>query len=434
MAERTLQKVEEQLNCSVCLDTYANPKLLQCSHVYCKECLVHLVVRDQRGKLSLTCPTCRHTTPIPDAGVSALQSAFHINHLLEIVREHKKNLSCCADHVDEELKLFCETCNKVICYKCAFPGGQHHNHVSSVSMVDPLKCHATGKALETATVGEKSIVTVQAVSWSGCPCVEPIKSLECELECVQSEVGMRGGVEEKGRGEYEITYQPVTEGRSQLHIRIEGTNIQGSPFNVKVVSPVEWFRAPIQTLKGIKNPWGVAFNRVGEMVVTTADCVSVLDLNGAKLRSFGTRGSGHGQLLAPRGVTVDDHGNILVADSGNHRIQKFAGRGKFLASVGTKGTGSLQFNSPRDLAFNACTKKIYVVDSENNRIQVLNSDLTISSLIGGKQCCRSVEFCYPWGITCDSSGNVYVADSAEHHIQVFAASGEFLRKFGGCGS
>ena len=237
----------------------------------------------------------------------------------------------------------------------------------------------------------------------------------------------------KGRGEYEITYQPVTEGRNQLHIKVEGITIQVSPFNVMVVSPVDCFRAPIQTFKGIKSPWGVAFNHVEEMVITTADCVSVLDPNGTKLRSFGTRGSGHGKLLAPRGVTVDDHGNILVADSGNHRIQKFAGRGKFLASVGTKGTGSLQFNSPRDLAFNVCTKKIYVVDSENNRIQVLNSDLTISSLIGGKQCCRSVEFCYPWGITCDSSGNVYVADSAEHHIQVFAASGEFLRKFGGCG-
>ena len=42
--------------------------------------------------------------------------------------------------------------------------------------------------------------------------------------------------------------------------------------------------------------------------------------------------------------------------------------------------------------------------------------------IGEKQCFRSVEFFYPWGITCDSSGNVYVADSAEHHVQVFTAS------------
>ena len=126
----------------------------------------------------------------------------------------------------------------------------HHNHVSSVSMVDPLKCYATGKGLETATMGEKSIVTTQAVSWSGFPCVEPIKSLECELECVQSGVGVRGGVEEKGIEGSSTSHRR----KNQLHIRAEGINIQGSPFNVTVVSPVEWFRAPIQIFKGIKSP------------------------------------------------------------------------------------------------------------------------------------------------------------------------------------
>ena len=68
MAEKALQKVEEQLNCSICLDTYTNPKLLQCFHVYCKECLVRLVARDQRGQISLSCPKCRQATPVPDLG------------------------------------------------------------------------------------------------------------------------------------------------------------------------------------------------------------------------------------------------------------------------------------------------------------------------------------------------------------------------------
>ena len=150
MAEKALQKVEEQLNCSICLDTYTNPKLLQCFHVYCKECLVRLVARDQWGKLSLTCPNCRQATPIPDTGVSGLQSAFHINHLLEIVEEHNKEKdttiaettegvatgvalqqqsSHCTEHVDEELKLYCETCSEVICYKCiSTKWGKHHSH------------------------------------------------------------------------------------------------------------------------------------------------------------------------------------------------------------------------------------------------------------------------------------------------------------------
>ena len=618
MAEKVVQKLEDQLNCSICLDTYINPKLLQCFHVYCKECLVRLVAQDQQGQLSLTCPNCRQATPVPETGVSGLQSAFHINHLLEIVEEHKKEKdtaiaettesvatgvalqqqsSHCTEHVDEELKLYCETCSEVICYKCVTKWGTHHSHdyqsisdafekhkdeistflepmgnqltridqaltdletcsaevdvrqdivegniegtvrelhivlearktnllnrlqeisrskhkrlaaqkdqlettqaqlhscegfvqqsiktecqsevlkmrktivhqakelttefqpsflkpctepgmmfsapgdvtavlqqygdVSSMSMVDPAKCHAMGGGLETAAVGEKSTATVQAVSGNGCPCLEPIESLECELESMLTGARVRGEVTERGRGQYEISYQPVTKGRNTLHVRVCGLNIRGSPFDVKVVSPVEDLGVPIQIFGGFGNPRGVAFNHAGEMVITDVDSVSVFSPNGAKLRSFGTRGSGPGQFVGLRGVAVDDEGNILVADSNNRRIQKFTTDGQFLTSVGTKGTG--QFRSPWDVAFNTHNKKVYVVDNGNHRIQVLNSDLTFSNIIGEEYGTKDGEFAFPWGITCDSTGNVYVADSGNNRIQVFTASGKFLRKFG----
>ena len=620
MAEKALQNVEDQLNCSICLDTYTNPKLLQCFHVYCKECLVRLVARDQQGQLSLTCPNCRQATPVPDTGVSGLQSAFHINHLLEIVEEHKKEKdtaiaettegvatgvalqqqsSHCTEHLDEELKLYCDTCSEVICYKCVTKWGKHHSHdyksisdafekykeeistffepmgnqltridqaltdvetcsaeidirkdlveaniegtvrelhivlearktnllnrlqeisrsklkslaaqkdqlettqaqlhscegfvrqsintgcqsevlkmrktiihqakelttefqpsflkpctepdmifsapgdattvlqqygdVSSMSMVDPAKCHAMGRGLETATVEEKSTATVQAVSWNGCSCLEPIESLECELESMLTGARVRGEVKERGRGQYEISYQPVTKGRNLLHIRICGLKIRGSPFDVKVVSPVENLGVPIQTFGGFEATCGVAFNHAGEIVISAGNSVSVLTPNGTKLRSFGTCGSGPGQFLAPGGVAVDDEGNILVADANNHRIQKFTNDGQFLTSVGTNGTGPLQFRSPTDVAFNTHNKKVYVVDSGNHRIQVLNSDLTFSNIIGEEYGTKDGEFAFPWGITCDSTGNVYVADSANNRIQVFTASGKFLRKFG----
>ena len=93
MAEKALQKIEEELNCSICLDTYTytDPKLLQCYHVFCRQCLVPLVVRDQQGQLSLTCPTCRQATPIQEArGVAGLQPAFHINRFLEITESFQK--------------------------------------------------------------------------------------------------------------------------------------------------------------------------------------------------------------------------------------------------------------------------------------------------------------------------------------------------------
>ena len=151
MAEQALKRLEEQLTCSICLDIFTHPKLLQCFHVYCQQCLVPLGVRDQQGQLSLTCPTCRQVTPIPPSGVAGLQSAFHINHLLEIqdsvkklqnppadlegavggtgVENPPKNAAqFCFEHVKKELELYCETCGELICYKCVIKGGKHHSH------------------------------------------------------------------------------------------------------------------------------------------------------------------------------------------------------------------------------------------------------------------------------------------------------------------
>ena len=142
MAEEVLKKLEEQLSCSICLDTYTDPKLLLCFHVYCQQCLVPLATRDQRGQLGLSCPTCRQVTPLPDRGVAGLQSAFHINHLLEIQESfHKLQtpestpvgasasvVRTCLEHMGKELGLYCETCAMLVCWQCVSKGGQHHAH------------------------------------------------------------------------------------------------------------------------------------------------------------------------------------------------------------------------------------------------------------------------------------------------------------------
>ncbi len=144
MAEKAFKKLDEQLNCSICLDTYTDPKLLQCFHTYCTKCLIPLV-RDRQGQLTLTCPACRQVTPIPPNGVRGLQSAFQINELIGIRDDlkksknpipgvedeatlSKKSTSYCSEHAGKELDLYCETCNELICWKCAFKGGKHHDH------------------------------------------------------------------------------------------------------------------------------------------------------------------------------------------------------------------------------------------------------------------------------------------------------------------
>ena len=310
-----------------------------------------------------------------------------------------------------------------------------YGQIFSPGSPDPSKCHATGKGLEVAVVGVKSTATLNAVNYEGKPCEESIESFECELTSEITGTAINCNVERRGQSQYEISYQPNIKGRHQLHIKVEGQHIRGSPSSVAVKSPVEKLGTPILTIiDGVNRPIGLTINKNGEIVVPegNGNCVSVFSPRGKKLRSFGTRGSDQGQLYWPDGVAVDGKGNILVTDRANNRIQKFTDEGQFLTAVGKAGSGPLLFNDLTDIAFSTINKKVYVVDSINHHIQVLNSDLTFSSTFG-KQGIGKGQFNYPWGIACDNTGKVYVADTGNHRIQVFTAEGKFIRMFGGRG-
>ena len=121
LSEQAVRKLQDQLTCGICLDSYTEPKLLQCFHVFCKQCLERLVVRDRQG-LSLHCPSCHRSTLLPLIGVSDLQTAFYLNSLFEVrdaiekVREPQKNQcekcrKCFAIN-------FCHNCGKLICARC----------------------------------------------------------------------------------------------------------------------------------------------------------------------------------------------------------------------------------------------------------------------------------------------------------------------------
>ena len=143
-AEDVLSKLEDSVTCSVCMDTYSDPKVLQCHHTFCCRCLVKLVGKNEQGQPVISCPICRQDTSVPANGVAALQSAFHINHLQEMFKqikpdivemgalnessERSPNTSNCMEHRGEQLKLYCNSCKKLICYKCALKTGQHHSH------------------------------------------------------------------------------------------------------------------------------------------------------------------------------------------------------------------------------------------------------------------------------------------------------------------
>ena len=138
------------------------------------------------------------------------------------------------------------------------------------------------------------------------------------------------------------------------------------------------------------------------------------------------------------GITVDNTGNVYVADRYNHRIRKIDSKGYVSTLAGSGPTGkdaggyadgpgiSARFNQPVGVAVDNAGN-VYVTDEYNHRIRKIDTKRNVSTLAGSGPTGgvgeyadgpgTSARFYLPWGIAVDNTGNVYVADSFNHCIR-----------------
>jgi DNA-binding beta-propeller fold protein YncE len=178
---------------------------------------------------------------------------------------------------------------------------------------------------------------------------------------------------------------------------------------------------------GLNSPFGIAVSDDGHIVLTesTGNCVTVLDKERKKTKTLFKN-----KLRHPRGVAITPDNFIIIADE--HKILKISMDGHEITSVGKYGNKPLEFKSPHGIAISQVTGQIYVVDRGNDRIQILNPDLTLSAIFGSKGSMEG-QFNLPSFITVHD-GDVYVSDCDNHRVQKFTASGDFIAQFGSCGS
>ncbi|MDI6781130.1 MAG: SMP-30/gluconolactonase/LRE family protein, partial [bacterium] len=136
---------------------------------------------------------------------------------------------------------------------------------------------------------------------------------------------------------------------------------------------------------------------------------------------------------SPKGVAIDSSGNIYVADTANHRIQRFDASGTLTMRWGSFGTGSGQFNLPADVAVG--TDCVYVLDTNNNRVQKFTLNGVFVLQWGGyTETKENGKFNYPEGIAVGTDGCVYVADTENCRVQKFNSSGAFVKTWGSYGT
>src|SRR5882724_11953076 len=195
--------------------------------------------------------------------------------------------------------------------------------------------------------------------------------------------------------------------------------------------------------EGVTNMFeGVRGNGKGEFDLPSGMCIDgngnilVADTGNGRIEKFSptgnflgviaSKGSGHGQLGEPNGIAVDHSGNIYVAEvASNHRVQKLAPDGTFIAEWKGPDVG---FYGPRKIAIGP-DDSIYVVDQGRTRIVKFSPDGHVLSNWGSKGSADG-QFNDPASVAVDStSGKVYVADPINKRIQVFDQNGKFLTKW-----
>jgi hypothetical protein len=140
--------------------------------------------------------------------------------------------------------------------------------------------------------------------------------------------------------------------------------------------------------------------------------IQAFDESGNFVSAYGSLGSGSGQFNNPQGLAVDSTGRIIVADSGNNRLQLLGFDGSNLAFAQSI---TASFNQPMGVAAYG-TDRIIVADTGNNQIKVLNSAGNLLAVYDAPNDGHSCAFNQPHGVVADNNGNILVADTGNRQV------------------
>ncbi len=447
-----------------------------------------MVVQNEEGGRSLLCPTCRQATPIPPSGVSGLQSAFHINHLLEIQeslkvsqdsayseREGASNITTpskkvplyCPEHANKKLKLYCQTCEKLICSKCGLRGGKHHSHdyeeiseaferykeevtPSLESMEKQRKrinealtelgtrrdeisnqrqtieadihsaigrLHTILKVRETELIGQLHAMTQEKM--------KELAAQEDHLETLLAQLSscllfLEESLKIGSEGEVLMMKKTVVKQVKELTAPFKADTLKpkteanmATSFSPDVIGMCQMFG---EVHASVLDP--SHYHATSKGAETHQLSIKVEDeyirasppaaITSPAEKLFQTIGG----VVLPSGVAIGQKGEVIVTELNGHCVSIFSSDGKKLRSFGTHGSDKGQFKSPLGVAVDG-EGNILVVDRDNNRIQKFTSSgqfLNVTS---------DVQFSCPYCIAFNSSNNkIYVTDRANHCVQI----------------
>jgi len=198
----------------------------------------------------------------------------------------------------------------------------------------------------------------------------------------------------------------------------------------------------------LDSPAGVAVDAAGNIYIADTHNQRIREVRNGTISTIAGTGvagfSGDGgtaasaQLSNPTALALDSSGNLYIADTDNHRIRKISGTTiTTVAGNGEQGFSgdggsatAAGIDSPNGVAVDTAGW-IYIGDTHNQRVRVVNTAGVISTVAGGNSkayggdggAATSALLARPRGLSVDAQGNIYVADSDNNRIRLIAKTG-----------
>jgi phospholipase C len=165
----------------------------------------------------------------------------------------------------------------------------------------------------------------------------------------------------------------------------------------------------------LDGPYGVAVDSSGNVWAsdTGHNAIAEFTASGRLIKEIG-----RGRLDHPEGIAIDSSGDIWAAVTGSNSVAEFSPSGTLLTTFGTEGSGNGELDGPDAVAVSGGT--VYVADFGNNRIEEFTTSGTYTA---------SISVPTPTGVAVSTAGDIWVASASYTYgngIYEYAPSGARL--------
>jgi len=170
----------------------------------------------------------------------------------------------------------------------------------------------------------------------------------------------------------------------------------------------------------LENPTDAVLSPDGERLYVTdskAHRIVVFDIASGKVElSFGSRGTEPGQFNYPSALDFSSHGDLIIVDQMNSRLQVLTAEGEALDSFGGLGTGFGDFVRPKDVTVSR-EGLVFVTDAAFGNVQIFDPDFRLLTFVGenGR---NPGQFQLPGGVAV-RDGYFVIVDQLNRRIQLF---------------